>query len=169
MARQLLIKPVLLLLLSSLVCGSALAGWINAKNRPLKDRIYGHAVGSDTVDLLRADTVEAYFVVNNVKDRVGISIEACVDPSGGTDRNCEDITFHFPELTFDRKTDEIILNGERVGRTGGSSENSVIYKPWALGYEVEKVVVDSGFDKYTKAKVKVYLGKEQAGSKSENQ
>jgi hypothetical protein len=145
---------------TTLLPAALLTDMTHAKDRPLKERVYGTPVGSDVVDLLRADTVEMYFIVNNVKDRVGVFIEACVDPSGGTDRNCENITFYFSELTYNQKSEEIFLGKERVAKSGGSAENMVIFKPFALGYEVERKLIDTGFDKHVKAEVKVYLGKE---------
>ena len=145
--------------LTSLLPGGLSADMALLRDKPLRDKLYGAPVGGDVVHLQRADTVEMYFIVNNTKDRVGVYFEACVDPSGGTDRNCEDLTFYFPALTYNKKNHEILLNGERVAKSGGSLESMEIFEPFALGYEVEKKLIDSGFDKHVRARIKVYLGR----------
>ena len=145
---------------------SVQADMLSAKDRPLVERIYGTPIGTNVYRLDTADTIQISFKLNNLGNRVGILFEACKDPLGGTDRHCQNTLFYFPDLSYDKKNQEILRNKERIAKFGGSFESTSMYKPNAMGFEVEEITVDDGFDIHKGKAVKLYLGKEtQKGGK----
>ncbi len=140
--------------------GTVRADSSNLKNLPVAKKLYGIPKDPNVIDFKNPDAIQMNFVMNDQKTRVGILFQACVNPAEGSEKKCQDMVFYFPELKFDAEKSEILLKGEPVAHYGAAPESTVFNKPFAFGYEIESKVVDNGFDKHARDKVRVYVGKE---------
>jgi hypothetical protein len=128
------------------------------------DKIAAKAVGSNTLDASLTQThltVDLNLILNNDKDRVGVNALVCdADTTNeeGDIQNCQEFTFVFPGLSYDKGSKQLFSGSEIVGRKSffkGVSLN----KGYKLTYKISSQPADFGFNRGTVKTLEVFLAK----------
>jgi hypothetical protein len=151
--RNVVIPCLCLLLLG--VAGMSLS-WAVEPNP--QDRLMAEPVGSNVYDAHEFSSgVDLSLIINNDQDRVGARF-TCDTTAGRPyeDTRCDELTFLFPQLSFDRDKRVITLGGDVVA-TVGRLGRIRMSKNYRLGYELLSKTFDKGFDRTPIQYVKVFL------------
>lgn len=115
--------------------------------RPVGDATLFHDRGEPSTTL--------YFTVNREGDRVGARLIVCA--SGPGDDNCNEILFHFPQMTYRREDKMVLLDGEPVERLANWSWNQWSNPRFRLVAQRAVETVDLGFERTRRDRWSVHL------------